>query len=47
VSGLDHGLTAAAIAALKACRFSPGQKNGVPVPVRIREFKVRFFSSDE
>jgi TonB family protein len=47
VSGLDHGLTAAAIAALKACRFSPGQKNGVPVPVRIREFKVRFLSNDE
>ncbi|MDB4983687.1 MAG: tonB, partial [Myxococcales bacterium] len=43
VSGLPHGLTEAAIAAAKACRFSPGQKGDAAVPVRIREFKIRFF----
>ena len=47
VSGLGHGLNEAAIAALKACRFSPGEKNGGPVPVRIRGFKIRFFANDE
>jgi TonB family protein len=48
VSGLPHGLTEAAIAATKACTFSPGQKGEAAVPVRIREFKVRFgLDSDE
>jgi protein TonB len=48
VSGLPHGLTEAAIAATKACTFSPGQKGDAAVPVRIREFKVRFgLDSDE
>ncbi|HEX3694840.1 MAG TPA: energy transducer TonB [Polyangia bacterium] len=47
VSGLGHGLTEAAIAALKACRFSPGQKNGLAVPVRLREFKIRFLQNDQ
>jgi TonB family protein len=42
VSGLDHGLTEAAIAAAKECRFSPGEKDGTPVPVRVRGFKIRF-----
>jgi protein TonB len=42
VSGLGHGLTEAAIAAVKGCRFSPGEKNGSPVPVRVRGFKIRF-----
>lgn len=42
VSGLAHGLTEAAIAAAKSCRFSPGEKDGKPVPVRVREFKIRF-----
>jgi protein TonB len=42
VSGLGHGLTEAAIAALKDCRFSPGEKDGMPVPVRVRGFKIRF-----
>jgi periplasmic protein TonB len=42
VTGLEYGLTAAAIKALKDCRFSPGEKNGSPVPVRIRDYKVRF-----
>jgi len=42
VEGLDHGLTEAAIAALRACRFSPGEKDGAAVPVRVRGFKIRF-----
>ena len=46
VSGLGHGLTEAAVEALKACRFSPGEKDGVPVPVRLRGFKIRFLMQD-
>jgi periplasmic protein TonB len=42
VSGLTHGLTEAAIAALRACHFDPGERNGTRVPVRIRGFKIRF-----
>jgi protein TonB len=42
VSGLGFGLTEAAIAAAKECRFSPGEKDGVAVPVRVRGFKIRF-----
>ena len=42
VSGLAHGLTEAAIAALRACSFTPGERNGTPVPVRVRGFKIRF-----
>ena len=42
VEALSHGLTEAAIAALRACRFTPGEKNGAPVPVRVRGFKIRF-----
>jgi TonB family protein len=42
VSGLDHGLTEAAIAAVKECRFSPGERDGIAVPVRVRQFKIRF-----
>ena len=42
VSGLPHGLTEAAIAAVKSCRFSPGQKDGKAVPVRIPGYKIRF-----
>jgi TonB family protein len=41
-SGLPHGLTEAALDAVRACKFSPGEKNGAAVPVRIREFKIRF-----
>jgi protein TonB len=47
VSGLPHGLSEAAVAAAKACRFSPGQKGDVAVPVRIREFKIRFLMQDD
>jgi periplasmic protein TonB len=43
VHGLDHGLTEAAVAAAKRCRFTPGERDGIPVPVRIRGFKIRFF----
>jgi protein TonB len=46
VSGLTHGLTEAAIAALRACRFTPGEKDGVPVPVRVRGFKIRFLMQE-
>lgn len=46
VSGLDHGLTEAAIAALRDCRFSPGEKGGQAVPVRVRGFKIRFVMQD-
>jgi TonB family protein len=42
VSGLGHGLTEAAVAAAKDCRFSPGEKQGTAVPVRVRGFKIRF-----
>lgn len=46
VSGLDHGLTEAAITALKECQFSPGEKGGEKVPVRVRGFKIRFVMAD-
>jgi TonB family protein len=42
VAGLSHGLTEAAIAALRACSFSPGERDGAPVTVRVRGFKIRF-----
>ncbi len=47
VSGLEHGLTEAAIAALKECRFSPGEKDGAPVAVRVRGFKIRFLLQND
>ena len=47
VSGLEHGLTEAAVAAIKECRFSPGEKDGTPVPVRVRGFKIRFLMQDD
>ncbi len=46
VQGLEHGLTQAAIAALTACTFTPGEKSGQAVPVRVRGFKIRFVMSD-
>ena len=42
VSGLDHGLTEAALAALRDCHFSPGEKDGKPVAVKVRGFKISF-----
>lgn len=46
VERVGHGLTEAAIAALKACRFAPGEKDGKPVVVRVRGFKIRFMLGD-
>jgi protein TonB len=42
VEGLPHGLTGSAIAELTRCPFSPGERNGQPVAVRLREIKFRF-----
>jgi hypothetical protein len=47
VSGLEHGLTEAAVAAIKECRFTPGEKDGLPVPVRVRGFKIRFLMQND
>lgn len=46
VSGLGEGLTEAAITALRECRFTPGEKAGAAVPVRVRGFKIRFLLQD-
>ena len=46
VSGLPHGLSAAALAAARACQFSPGEKDGAPVAVRIKGFKITFMLSE-
>ena len=46
VDGLPHGLTQAAIVALTACSFTPGERNSQPVPVRVRGFKIRFVMSE-
>ena len=40
--GLPNGLTEAAIKALKQCQFSPGERDGKAVPVKVRGFKIRF-----
>lgn len=42
VERLPHGLTEAAVAALQACRFEPGERAGTRVAVRVRGFKIRF-----
>lgn len=46
VEPLSHGLTEAAISALAACSFTPGEKAGKPVAVRVRGFKIRFVMPD-
>jgi protein TonB len=46
VQGLAHGLSDAAKRALLACTFSPGEKDGKPVAVRIRGFKIQFVLQD-
>jgi TonB family protein len=46
VAGLSHGLTEAAVAALQACTFTPGERDGQAVPVRVRGFKIRFLMQD-
>jgi protein TonB len=43
VSGLEHGLTEAAVTALERCTFTPGERDGVAVAVKVRGFKIRFF----
>ena len=40
--GLGHGLDEAAISAIRSCQFTPGEKDGKPVAVRIRGFKITF-----
>jgi len=42
VQGLGAGLTEAAKRALQSCAFTPGERDGKAVPVRIRSFKIRF-----
>jgi TonB family protein len=42
VQGLGQGLSDAAKRALLACNFTPGEKDGKPVAVRIRGFKIEF-----
>src|SRR4029078_9137910 len=44
--GLPAGLTQAAITALRQCTFTPGEKDGKPVPVKIRGFKIQFVLSE-
>lgn len=46
VEGLPNGLTQAAIAALTACSFTPGERDGQPVAVRVRGFKIRFLLAE-
>jgi protein TonB len=46
VQGLGGGLTDAAITALRECEFSPGEKDGAAVAVRVRGFKIRFVMAD-
>jgi TonB family protein len=46
VKGLEHGLSAAALAAMKGCQFTPGEKDGKPVAVRIKGFKITFVLQD-
>ena len=42
LQGLGLGLTEAAKRAVAACPFSPGERNGQPVPTRVPAYKVRF-----
>ena len=42
VQGLGSGLTEAAKRALQGCAFTPGERDGKAVPVRVRGFKIRF-----
>jgi len=42
LQGLGAGLTEAAKRAVQACAFSPGERDGKPVPTRVPSYKVRF-----
>jgi TonB family protein len=46
VEGLGHGLSEAAVRAAKACRFTIGERNGKPVPVRVSRLKIRFVMAE-
>jgi protein TonB len=46
IQKLDPGLDQAAVAALRACKFTPGEKDGAKVAVKIHAFKIRFVLSD-
>lgn len=46
VQPLSHGLTEAAVRALTGCRFTPGERSGAAVAVRVRGFKIRFLLQD-
>lgn len=47
VKGIGHGLDESAVATLKKCKFAAGERNGQPVAVRIRAFRIRYFLGDE
>jgi TonB family protein len=42
LQSLGGGLTEAAKRALQGCSFSPGERDGKPVPTRVPSFKIRF-----
>ncbi len=42
LQSLGSGLTEAAKRAIQSCAFSPGERDGKPVPTRIPSFKIRF-----
>jgi TonB family protein len=42
LQGLGMGLTEQAKRAVQACAFSPGERDGKPVPTRVSSFKIRF-----
>jgi TonB family protein len=42
LQGLGMGLSEAAKRAVAACPFTPGERNGQPVPTRVPAYKVRF-----
>ena len=42
LQGLGAGLTEAAKHAVQTCAFSPGERDGKPVPTRVPSYKVRF-----
>jgi TonB family protein len=37
-----YGMTEAAVAAMRKCEFTPGEREGKRVPVQVLEFKIRF-----
>ena len=42
LQALGMGLTEAAKRSLQSCPFSPGERDGKPVPTRVPSFKIRF-----